>query len=131
MKDIYKKNLYKGKLILKEDILQQNCIATFKLVFGDFTLDKTKPMIIHIANETSKQTSIGYHVKMKKQGKVAGIPDLMIISNEKVFFVELKAENGQTSKQQNYLIECFEFHKIQCFVCKTEQEFLNICKKII
>lgn len=131
MKDIYKKKLYKGKLILKEDALQEYCINDFKDLFGDFAINKIKPMIIHIANETAKKTSFAYHNKMKKQGKIAGVPDLMIIYKSKVFFIELKAEDGKTSIEQNYLIECFKYHNIDCFVCKTRNEFIEICKNII
>jgi hypothetical protein len=131
MKDIYKSKLHKGKLILKEDALQEYCISDFKEVFGDFEKDKTKPMIIHIANEAARNTSFGYHKKMKILGKLAGIPDLIIINNGIIFFIELKAEDGKLNSEQIKVIDCIQTHNIQCFLCKTRQEFLAACKKMI
>ena len=108
--------------------MQERCLNTFKEIYGDFNKDFTKPMIVHIANETSKKTSFAYHNKMKAQGKVAGIPDLMIIGKGKLFFVELKAEDGKTSKEQDYFIKCLNYNEHNCFICKTQEDFMQVCK---
>ena len=47
-----------------------------------------------------------------------------------IFFIELKALDGKTSLAQNYLIDSLSYHGFDCFICKTELEFLEVCEKV-
>lgn len=130
-KSIYKKNLYKGKLVLKEDVLHSNCVKWFYLQYGDFRIDKDAPMLCHIANETPRSSNkiqmIAYANKMKKLGKIKGIPDFFLRRKDGlVLFIELKAEDSNIKDEQKYIFDYMNKDLEFCKICKTEEEFVNV-----
>lgn len=61
----------------------------------------------------------------------SGIPDLMLIKNGQVFFVELKKENGVVSKIQDATMKEIEAHGVKCYVCYSVDEFKGVINAII
>lgn len=65
---------------------------------------------------------------LKKLGSRAGIPDLVIISKGRAYFIELKAETGRLSASQKSMFPLIEFAGCPVGVCRSLEEviaFLN------
>lgn len=98
-----------------EKKLQIQCITYFKYAY---------PMleIIHIPNGGSRH--ILEAVNFKRMGVRSGVPDLFIPSHR--IFIELKADKGQLSKAQKYMINYLKEHGYNVFVCRSFDEFKQI-----
>ena len=73
--------------------------------FGDWKDDIESPMLCHIANETPRSSNriqmISYNRKMKRLGKIKGIPDFFIRKyTGEVIFIELKAIDYKIKDEQ-------------------------------
>lgn len=67
----------------KEDDLLMVCVQWFRLTYKE-------AMIVHIPNEGKRHVS--FKVKQKKMGLVSGFPDLLVVYNDKVLFIEVKRD---------------------------------------
>ena len=47
---------------------------------------------------------------LKKRGMVPGMPDLAILKNQKIYFLEFKSKNGKLSKNQQIIIDYLIAH---------------------
>jgi hypothetical protein len=128
----YKIKTYKGQNVVKEDVLHDNCVKWFRMSFGDWQDDNRNPMLCHIANETPRSSNviqmIAYNRKMKRLGKITGIPDFFIRKyTGEVIFIELKAIDNKIKNEQQEIFSYFNAKNKQCFVCQTQDEFEKVC----
>lgn len=59
-------------------------------------------IFFHVPNGGARSQREGG--KLKLMGVLAGVPDLCVLLHDKIFFIELKAEIGRTSKAQDEFI---------------------------
>lgn len=101
-----KHKVYKPKqLIISEDILNKNCVEWFYIQYGH-----TNAILHHSPNENSKGkrgTLIAYNAKMKRLGRLAGFPDLIIIYQGRILFIEFKSIKGIIRDSQKELFPKF------------------------
>jgi hypothetical protein len=91
---------------------QEGFINWFRLKFPDV-------LIFHIPNGEQRALSVG--VRLKKQGVVAGIPDLFIPSLK--IFIELKRKDGgAVSKEQEKIIAYLQRVGYTVWVCHGAEE---------
>lgn len=84
--------------------------------------------IIHIPNEGKRSASYG--AKMKRMGLAKGFPDLFIpepINGAHGLFIELKADNGKISKDQEEWLMLLSKKGYRSFVCRG----FNAAKSVI
>lgn len=110
-------------MILKqEEKLQVSCI--------DF-VRKTCPnvlcfMIPNGAYLGSGSARFAYIAKMKRMGLTNGIPDLCLIWNDNILFIELKAGNNKPSDSQKIVMDKIKSFGFPCETIYTFEEFVQI-----
>lgn len=128
----------KSKMQFKgEDALHRDCVEWFYTQFGDFTRDKSAPMIHHSPNvnaNVGKIQAINYNRKMQILGRLKGFPDLMIRRQDgAVIFIELKiaSKKGKfdySSDEQRYIVD---YLGKSCFVASNQNDFEKIVKEFL
>ncbi|MDR0423092.1 MAG: VRR-NUC domain-containing protein, partial [Rickettsiales bacterium] len=67
--------------------------------------------------------------KLKAQGVVPGVSDLIVIHNNKVIFIEVKTDKGvQSEQQKEFEARCKE-NKQEYHLVRSLEDFQNIFKK--
>jgi len=66
--------------------------------------------------------------KLKKRGMIPGIPDLAILHDKKIYFMEFKSEKGKLTKQQMIIIEYLREHGYNVAVVHNFQEVIDTLK---
>lgn len=87
---------------MKESILQQQ-ICEFLSLHGIFyfaPLNESAMLALKKSNVPEKTRYIIINF-LKKMGMVPGLPDLAILANKTVYFMELKVGKNTTSEKQN------------------------------
>ncbi len=110
----------KQKVLLQtEHELHIQCVQWFEM-------QHKKPLLNHQANENprgSKIQMICYNKKMKSLGTKAGFPDIQILYNEKVLFIEFKSLTGKLTDSQKALFQQFESNGFPVHIIRTFQKF--------
>ena len=119
------------KLTQTEHDLHIQCVQWFEM-------QHKKPLLNHQANENprgNKIQMICYNKKMKSLGTKAGFPDIQILYNEKVLFIELKSLTGKLTDSQKALFQQIESNGFPVHIIRTFEDFRtlvnNSCKNII
>lgn len=102
-----------------ESELQKACVKWFKLQYP-------KDMIWANANGGARSPIEA--AIMKGEGVTAGIPDLTVIVNKHLFFVEMKAKTGRLTPQQAAIHERLKECGFDTIVCKSFIEFVGVVK---
>ena len=106
----------------QESDIQRECIKWFRLRFKE-----PKYLIFAVPNG-GKRNRIEAAI-MKAEGVRAGVADLIIISNHKLFFIEMKAAKTVQTETQ------IEFEKIvnrlgfDYYLCRSFDDFKNVIEK--
>jgi len=115
-----------------EDNLQIACVNYFHMQYPHFIIHHSAnggKRTMRINNKGQKYCSEGS--RFKKMGVVAGFPDLMIITNKKIFFVELKSQKQKLNENQKIIHEKLNKLEQKVYICYLIEEFIAICKKEI
>ena len=128
---------------ISESALQSQCVAWFKAQF---------PNIIIFAIPNAAKRSFRLAAKMKREGMVSGIPDLMIakqkyktvsegkIGEIKVFrgityaglFIEMKrTPKDKTTDNQNHYLQKLQEAGYKTAVCHSFEEFQKVTKEYL
>ncbi len=105
-----------------ESQLQQNCITWFRLQYKE-------PYALIFAIPNGGKRSIITATIQKKEGVLSGIPDIAIISNGKIFFIEMKFGKNKLSENQKKIHDILKLNEIKVFTCYSFDEFRNIIKE--
>lgn len=106
-----------------EDELQSACVTTFRLMF---------PGRIIFAIPNGGKRNVREAARMKKQGVLAGVPDLCIPEPMNGFhglYIEMKSQKGTLSPAQKEMIALLEERGYWCEVCKSFDEFMATVNK--
>jgi hypothetical protein len=85
---------------------EEDAIHLAIVSYLDFALPKDA-LFWHTPN-TFPSAKIQYHAKLKKMGRRAGIPDLLVLAGSNLIGLEVKAPKGRQSKDQKAIQEQFE-----------------------
>lgn len=116
LKPVKKRNPYKKE----ESVLQQNCVKWFRLQY---------PKIIIFAIPNGGKRNVIEASKMKREGVLAGMPDLMILKPNKQkygLFMETKSKKGKQSKEQIEVMEYCICNNYQYNEYRTFEDFVQI-----
>ena len=65
---------------------------------------------------------------LKKRGMVPGMPDLAILKNQKIYFLEFKSERGKLSKNQQIIIDYLITHNYEVAIVRSFRSAMEILK---
>jgi hypothetical protein len=116
-----------SKLIQTEHELHIECVQWFEMQHKEALLN-------HQANENprgDKIQMIRYNKKMKSLGTKTGFPDLEIVCNFRVLYVELKSLTGKLSDSQKSLFAKFEKNGFPVHIIRTFKDFQALANGFI
>lgn len=103
-----------------EHNIQVACVNWFRYQFNDL-------LIYAVPNGGQRNSVVA--AKLKAEGAMAGVADLVIVTKDRHIYVEMKTPKGkQTPKQVE-----FEKHVTALghpyYVCHSLEEFMQVCKQ--
>lgn len=98
-----------------EYLLQCQCVEWFKREFPSF-------VIYSVPNEACRTKFQHF----KQSGALAGVSDLVIVTDRVVLFIEMKSENGRQRTEQKAFQEKIESLGYKYFLCRTFDDFKYI-----
>ena len=108
-----------------EHQIQSGCVLWFRHAFP-----KYKDLLFAIPNGGKRH--IGVAVKMKREGVVPGVPDLMVAVPSRGYhglFIEMKSPGGRTSEAQKEMIYKLEEQNYMVEVCDSVDRFMKSVNK--
>lgn len=117
-----------------ESKLQQSCVRWFRLQY---------PKYLIFANANGGYRSPIEAKIMQAEGVLAGVPDLTVlipchyiqVNDQRTmslpFFIEMKSDKGRLTPIQKERIEQIQALGYAVHVCRSLDEFMNVCKKEI
>lgn len=105
-----------------ESLIQSQCVYWFKI-------QHPTKLIYSIPNGANK--SIAARMKFKREGLLAGVPDLCIpepTSKHHGLYIEMKDGYNKPSNEQKALMAALIFRGYACVVCYSLDEFMTIIK---
>lgn len=102
-----------------EQTLQRACVQWFRMQYPKG--------IIHHSPNGGKRSKVEASI-FKGLGVLAGFPDLICIYRGRIVFVELKADNGTLSHNQEDVIERIVDNEFPVYVCFSLDLFIRIIK---
>jgi len=106
----------------EESKLQQNCVKWFRYQFPE-------PKYLIYANANGGQRNVITAKIMKGEGVRAGVPDLTILSQGHIFFVEMKSEKGRLSENQKEVMIMLSNYGIRTHTVYSFDQFMEVCNK--
>lgn len=100
--------------------LQIRCVTFLTYRYSDLIWN-------HSPNEGKRSDRAGN--TLKQMGMQKGWPDLEIISRDKTVFIEFKTTKGRQSESQKRIQLMLEKLGIAYYLCRTYQDFIEICHK--
>lgn len=102
-----------------EDDIQTACIRWFRLQYPN-------RIIFHIPN--GGRRNIREAARLKKQGVLAGVPDLFIPEPINYFglFIEMKSPDGKLSENQKLLFPQLRDRGYRVEICRSLAEFMDV-----
>lgn len=105
----------------QEHTLQTACVRWFRYQYP-------KNVILSVPNGGTRDNK-KEAARLKAEGVLAGVSDLIVISEKKVFFIEMKTAIGRQNKNQKEFQQKVEKLGFLYFICRSFQEFEKICKE--
>jgi hypothetical protein len=103
-----------------EDKIQQNIITALRLYYPD-------SLVYAIPNGGFRNKMEA--IRLKRQGVVAGVSDLHFIHKGKIYFIEVKSENGKQSLLQSQFQKFVEGQGFTYLLVKSTGELLDYFNK--
>jgi len=102
-----------------ESILQGHCVKWFRYQYPQFII-----FAVPNGGHRHKLTAIN----LKREGALAGIPDLVIILPFKIFFIEMKHDKGKLTDNQKEVIPKIQLLGHTVYVCNNFDLFQEIIR---
>lgn len=119
----YYKNKFPKRKSNNEHKLQMACVGWFRLNY------KLSDIVLASFPNEGKR-DFGQGDKLKKLGLLPGMPDLILIANNKVRFIELKYEDGKISNEQKEVHEKLKSNGFEVSVIRSFDEFTELVKSV-
>ena len=104
-----------------ESRIQSQCVRWYTNTYC-LTSHTPRNIIWHTPNENQHR-----HVNL---GVLAGVPDLCVLHNGELIFIEMKDHKGTLRKGQIDFKERVEAHGVKWFLCRSEESFKEIIKSV-
>lgn len=98
----------------QESILQSNCVKWFRYQYP-------KALIFAVPNGGSR--NLIEAKKLKKEGVMAGVSDLIVVFKNRMLFIEMKTEKGRQSKTQKEFQNRITALGYEYHICRNFDEF--------
>ncbi len=85
-------------------------------------------LVFHVPNGGSRNKLEA--INLKRMGTVAGIPDLVVLHDERAFFIEMKLGKGKLSEAQSFIISRIKRARCKVSLCRSMEDvenFLSEC----
>jgi len=119
-----KKDLFKDVEGQAEDGLQQKCYVHFWN-----TYPRLRGLLFHVPNGGKRNAREGW--KFNQIGLVAGVADLLLIYDTKIYCFELKTKTGSQSVKQEKWQNSVEAQGVNYFIIRTLEDFKILLRNII
>jgi len=103
----------------EEDNLQQSIVTYFRFAFPKY-------LIFAVPNGGNRNAREG--ARLKKQGVLAGVSDLVIVLPNKTIFVELKVGKGKQQATQKSFQANVEMLGYEYYLIYSLDEFIELSK---
>lgn len=112
---------------MKQEHLFQQQVIQYLHMFNIFVFE-TDVMdgLKFLSTQPQRLAYINYH---KQLGYVKGQPDLVAVSNNKVFFIELKTDKGRQSKEQKEVEQEIKNRGVDYIVVRSLDDLQRYLKK--
>lgn len=110
-------------MAVKKDIehqTQTGCVNWFRYVYND-------ALIFAVPNGGRRDRKTGS--RLKAEGVLAGVADLIILSSVGTFFIEMKTKTGQQATSQKGFQKRVEALGYHYYVCHSFEDFINAVEK--
>lgn len=103
-----------------EHTLQTACVRWFRYQYPKYE-------IFAVPNGGSRDNKKEAK-RLKDEGVLSGVSDLIIFSEKKVLLVEMKTPTGRQTQSQKAFQQKIEKLGYLYFICRSVEEFMNICE---
>ena len=103
----------------EESRLQIDCVRWFRMQHPE-----PKYLIFAIPNGEARSAITGKI--LKAQGVRAGAPDLCVMTEGNIFFIEMKSSTGKLSESQKEIKKMVESYGFKHYVCNSIDDFIEI-----
>ena len=100
-----------------ESQLQAECVKWFKYQF---------PRYVIFAIPNGGLRNIKTASRLKKEGALAGVPDLCVIGEGTIIFIEMKYGKGVVTPAQRETMDRIDDNQVPCYVARSFDEFKRI-----
>lgn len=107
-----------------ERLLQIACVRHAHILFPQI-----RGLLFHPANGGKR--NIIEATKFKAMGVVAGVPDLLLLWQGKLYAFELKSTSGHISQNQEIIQKKWQEHGVETIIVKDVASFIDMLEKII
>lgn len=104
----------------EESSLQQWCVSFLTYKYSHLFCH-------HSPNEGVRSDFQG--AVLKKEGTKKGWPDLEILANGTIYFVEFKTPKGRQSDAQKAVEKVLTKMGYKYMICRTREDFIELCHK--
>lgn len=92
-------------------------------------LPQTRKLLFSVPNGGTRNKLEA--MKMVSTGMVAGVPDMLLVWDGKVYAFEFKTPTGTLQPVQKTVHDIWRKQNIDVFVCRSSDEAFEIVKKIV
>lgn len=104
-----------------EHLIQVSCVNWFKREYPNY-------LIFSIPNGELRHKTVA--IRLKAEGLLSGVPDLCIITDKKLLWIELKAEKGRLSTNQKEVQKKLQELNQEVYTCYSFDDFKNLLQKV-
>ena len=115
----------------EEHQIQTSCVKWFNYQYPKLRLclfSIPNGFWVRGATRLNLQIAMNY---LKDEGLQTGVPDLMLMYNNKAYGIELKTNTGTLSDKQIKVHEAWKEQGIDTFIVRTFDEFKELVNKIV
>ena len=103
-----------------EHDIQAECVSWFKQEYPS-------GIIFAVPNAATHTRSYYYQA----EGMLPGAPDLVVVNNGGVAFIEMKSPKGRMKEQQVEFMKKSQDNGIQYGICRSLEDFKSTCKRLL
>ena len=106
---------------MSEHLIQVSCINWFKREYPNY-------LIFSIPNGELRHKTVA--IRLKAEGLLSRIPDICIITDKKVIWVELKTAKGRLLINQKEVQKKLQELNQEVYTCFRFDEFIDLLQKV-
>ncbi len=115
----------------KEHQIQKACVKWFRYQYPHLKLclfSVPNGFWVKGASRLNLQMAMVY---LKDEGLQTGVPDLVLMYNNKAYGIELKTDTGEPSDKQTKVHEAWKKQGIDTYIVRSFEEFKELIENIV